>query len=363
MSEHAGRAARRSGAAAAAGVRHMAHRFIVGESPRAALRSICATCGSTAPPCSLDLLGEATVTQAEADRYAARCLDALETLAEAAPRLARRGPRSRRDSLGPLPRVNLSVKVSALTPAAAPRGARGRPRRRGPAHAAAAARARRSWARTCTSTWSRSTRSRRRCELVFELLDEPELRDGPSAGIVLQAYLRESPEQLERVLDWARVDRARSRRSWCGWSRAPTGTTRWSRRASTAGRRRCSRRRPSPTATSRSSRGACSRRGRSCGRRSPRTTCARSRTRSPPTAPPAREDRDLELQVLRGLGDDLAAALADARTCACASTARWATWSPGWPTWCGGCSRTPRTSRSSATSSAASPIEELLAAP
>ena len=34
-------------------------------------------------------------------------------------------------------------------------------------------------------------------ELVFELLDEPELRDGPSAGIVLQAYLRESPEQLD----------------------------------------------------------------------------------------------------------------------------------------------------------------------
>ena len=34
---------------------------------------------------SLDLLGEATVTEAEADRYAARCLDALETLAGAAP--------------------------------------------------------------------------------------------------------------------------------------------------------------------------------------------------------------------------------------------------------------------------------------
>src|SRR4029078_7499520 len=39
--------------------------------------------------------------------------------------------------------------------------------------------------------------------LVFELLDEPELRPGPSAGGVIQAYLRESPEQLEQVLDWA----------------------------------------------------------------------------------------------------------------------------------------------------------------
>ena len=39
---------------------------------------------------SVDLLGEATVTQAEADRYAARCAEALETLA--ASRLGVAGP-------------------------------------------------------------------------------------------------------------------------------------------------------------------------------------------------------------------------------------------------------------------------------
>jgi RHH-type proline utilization regulon transcriptional repressor/proline dehydrogenase/delta 1-pyrroline-5-carboxylate dehydrogenase len=42
-------------------------------------------------------------------------------------------------------------------------------------------------------------------ELVFDMLDEPELRDGPSAGIVMQAYLRESQEQLERVIEWCRT--------------------------------------------------------------------------------------------------------------------------------------------------------------
>jgi RHH-type proline utilization regulon transcriptional repressor/proline dehydrogenase/delta 1-pyrroline-5-carboxylate dehydrogenase len=41
-------------------------------------------------------------------------------------------------------------------------------------------------------------------ELIFELLDEPEFREGPSVGLVLQAYLRESPDQLERVMRWAR---------------------------------------------------------------------------------------------------------------------------------------------------------------
>src|SRR5207253_6228681 len=76
----AGRAA--LGAAAAAGVKHMAHRFIVGETPRdvvGELRSL----WRHGVAMSVDLLGEATVTAAEADRYASRCLEALEELAAA----------------------------------------------------------------------------------------------------------------------------------------------------------------------------------------------------------------------------------------------------------------------------------------
>ncbi|MGZ5338881.1 MAG: proline dehydrogenase family protein, partial [Thermoleophilaceae bacterium] len=72
------------GAAAATGVRRMAHRFIVGETPKAAVKSI-GRLWEHGAAVSLDLLGEATVTQAEADRYAERCMDALETLSEAAP--------------------------------------------------------------------------------------------------------------------------------------------------------------------------------------------------------------------------------------------------------------------------------------
>ena len=45
-------------------------------------------------------------------------------------------------------------------------------------------------------------------------------------------------------------------------------------------------------------------------RRSPRTTCARSRTRSPTTSWRGGDGRDLELQVLRGLGDPLQHAIA-----------------------------------------------------
>src|SRR5438445_597595 len=102
------------GAAAAAGVRHMAHRFIVADSPRSA-RGELGRLWSSGVAASLDLLGEATVTEAEADRYAERCAEALDTIAEAAPRWPDR-PSLESDSLGPLPRANLSVKVSALTP-------------------------------------------------------------------------------------------------------------------------------------------------------------------------------------------------------------------------------------------------------
>src|ERR671929_1363193 len=102
------------GIAAAAGVRHMAHRFIVGEDPRAAL-GVLRELWKDGVASSVDLLGEATVTQAEAQRYAARCRDALDTLAAASRSWPAR-PQLERDSAGPLPRANLSVKVSALTP-------------------------------------------------------------------------------------------------------------------------------------------------------------------------------------------------------------------------------------------------------
>jgi RHH-type proline utilization regulon transcriptional repressor/proline dehydrogenase/delta 1-pyrroline-5-carboxylate dehydrogenase len=40
-------------------------------------------------------------------------------------------------------------------------------------------------------------------DLVLELLSEPEFEDGPSAGLVLQAYLRDSPPLCDRITAWA----------------------------------------------------------------------------------------------------------------------------------------------------------------
>ena len=188
----------------------------------------CAGCGSDGVATSVDLLGEATVTAAEADRYAARCAEALDD--------ARRGLRR------------------------AARAARARGRRAGPDRRARTSRSRSPRSRRCcapTPPSSASATPRRACasccaaprtlgahlhidmesfdsreaitDLVLELLAEDEFRDGPSAGLVLQAYLRDSPELCDADPRRGPRDAARARRWSSAWSRAPTGTTRSSR--------------------------------------------------------------------------------------------------------------------------------------
>ena len=188
------------GSAVAAGVRHMARRFIAGSSPADALGELRDLwedgIGST-----LDLLGEATVTSAEADRYAARCEEALETLAEAHAGFPSR-PLLERDAAGPLPRANLSIKVSALTPLLRPEAPRRGIEDATPRLRALLRRARELGAHLHVDMESLDTRETT-LGLLFELLSEPEFRDGPSVGIVLQAYLRDSGAELEQLLAFA----------------------------------------------------------------------------------------------------------------------------------------------------------------
>jgi RHH-type proline utilization regulon transcriptional repressor/proline dehydrogenase/delta 1-pyrroline-5-carboxylate dehydrogenase len=195
----AGRAA--LGSAAVTGVRHVAHRFIVAESPREAegtLRSLWQAGVAT----SLDLLGEATVTESEADRYRMRCEEALGVLADLYRPLPAR-PSLESDSLGPVPRANLSVKVSALTPLLRPEAPELGERDAEPRLLELLRQAQR-----CGAHLHVDMESFDSCEpvtdLVLSLLSREEFRGGPSVGLVLQAYLRESGELWERILSWAR---------------------------------------------------------------------------------------------------------------------------------------------------------------
>ncbi len=187
-----------TGRVVALGVGQMAGRFIVGADASAsvpALRRLWEDGVTT----TVDLLGEATVTAAEADAYAARCALALDVLCAAAATWPARDELLERDGAGAIPRVNLSVKVSALTPHLRPDAPQ-----RGIDDATARLRPLLRRARDLGAHLHIDMESLDDREAVLEtalsLLDEPEFRDGPSAGIVLQAYLKESPAHLEEIL-------------------------------------------------------------------------------------------------------------------------------------------------------------------
>jgi RHH-type proline utilization regulon transcriptional repressor/proline dehydrogenase/delta 1-pyrroline-5-carboxylate dehydrogenase len=294
------------GAAAAAGVKHMAHRFIVAESPAAALGGL-RELWEHGIGSSVDLLGEATVTESEADRYAQRCDEALRDLAVDARRWPGQ-PALEADSAGVIPRANVSVKVSALTPLLKPdapevgredAAQRLRPLLR---HAHEL--------RAHVHIDMESLDSREAVlELVLDLLSEPEFAEGPSAGLVLQAYLRDSPEQLSTILDWASAS-----------TRTPPLTIRlvkgayWDHELVQARQHGWS----VPVFEVKAD---CDRNFEALTRRllearpAVRVAVASHNLRSVAHAIAVNrlgggDDRDLELQVLRGLGDDLAHALA-----------------------------------------------------
>ena len=109
--------------------------------------------------------------------------------------------------MGVLPRSNLSVKVSALTPLLRPdapeRGKRDAADRLRPL----LRRAHERGAHLHIDMESMDSRDAI-LELILELLGEDEFRRGPSAGMVLQGYLRDSPQTLDTILEWSsRVER------------------------------------------------------------------------------------------------------------------------------------------------------------
>jgi RHH-type proline utilization regulon transcriptional repressor/proline dehydrogenase/delta 1-pyrroline-5-carboxylate dehydrogenase len=278
------------GAAAAAGVRHMAHRFIVGESPEDALKALRAL-HDDGVLTTVDLLGEATVSSAEADRYAVRCADALQALAGAMA------------SWPGEPEPNLSVKVSALTPALRPEAPD-----LGRDDAAGRLRPLLTKARDLGAHLHVDMESldslETTLELVFGLLEEDEFRDGPSAGLVLQAYLRDSPHELDRILDWV----GRTQRTPPLTIRLVKGAY-WDHEVIEAQQHGWS----APVFESKPD---CDRNFEDLTRRLldarplVRVAIGSHNLRSVAHALAYAGDTDLEVQVLRGLGDDLAHALA-----------------------------------------------------
>lgn len=93
-------------------IESMAGRFIAGADATSAAPTLKAL-WADGTAFSVDLLGEACLSDAEADAYQARYLDLVATLSQAAADWPV-APALEQDHLGPIPRVNLSVKISAF---------------------------------------------------------------------------------------------------------------------------------------------------------------------------------------------------------------------------------------------------------
>jgi RHH-type proline utilization regulon transcriptional repressor/proline dehydrogenase/delta 1-pyrroline-5-carboxylate dehydrogenase len=181
-------------------VRRLARRFIAGSTPAEARRAALEA-RRVGQAFTLDVLGEACLSDAEADAYQARYLELIEALGREAPRWPS-APRLDTAPWGSLPRVNVSVKISALHPWLEPADPEG---------SAAAVKTR---LRPILTT-ARANRAHIHIDMederlraltlkIFtELADEAEFRHERNLGIVLQAYSRESEADGRRLIAWA----------------------------------------------------------------------------------------------------------------------------------------------------------------
>jgi len=180
-------------------IARMAEQFIVGTGPTAAVGNL-ERLWRNGSAFTVDLLGEKTVTASEADRYAARVVELVTTLTDATATWAP-DAHLERDDAGPLPRANVSIKPTALAVRYAPLsrdvGLAEARHRLGPVLALAAERGAFVWFDMEHYDVKDLT-----LELFRSVLDDPALA-GLHAGVVVQAYLKDSRDDLADLIAWA----------------------------------------------------------------------------------------------------------------------------------------------------------------
>jgi RHH-type proline utilization regulon transcriptional repressor/proline dehydrogenase/delta 1-pyrroline-5-carboxylate dehydrogenase len=198
VAEHVPFGAHLSARVARRGVTRMARQFIAGETPADAIPRL-ARLWRSGEASTVDLLGEKTLTAAEADHYAARVDDLLATIVEATASWPD-DPALERDPWGVIPRANVSVKPTALTARFEALDGDG-----AVADALARLRPILQRAKSSGATVHLDTEHYAVKDLTYDLLRAigAEFPDGPQLGCVVQAYLRESFDDLEGLIGWA----------------------------------------------------------------------------------------------------------------------------------------------------------------
>jgi RHH-type transcriptional regulator, proline utilization regulon repressor / proline dehydrogenase / delta 1-pyrroline-5-carboxylate dehydrogenase len=180
-------------------VSEMARQFIAGRNPNDVMRTLrkrrAQRIGFT-----VDLLGEAVVSEMEADQYAARYLHLLEGLACETKNWT--DPLGKNSELFPV--VNLSVKISALYSQINPADPADAIAHLTPKLRPLLRRARELGAFINFDMESYAQKNTT-LELFKTVFTEEESKDWPHAGIVIQAYLRDSEADLHDLIEWGRA--------------------------------------------------------------------------------------------------------------------------------------------------------------
>jgi RHH-type proline utilization regulon transcriptional repressor/proline dehydrogenase/delta 1-pyrroline-5-carboxylate dehydrogenase len=197
-----GLGARWTGKSIRAHVEQMARTFIAGASVDEAV-PVLQHLWKAGRAWSVDLLGEATVGESEADLYRDRCLQTLRELARAASSWPS-APLLESDHLGPLPRVQLSIKISALSSRLDPIDPDG-------SYRSVAARLRPlvdqavSLSAGLIFDMEQAETKPLLLDIFSRLFAEPAYRGYPYAGLALQAYHRDTERDVRRLIAWTKT--------------------------------------------------------------------------------------------------------------------------------------------------------------
>jgi RHH-type proline utilization regulon transcriptional repressor/proline dehydrogenase/delta 1-pyrroline-5-carboxylate dehydrogenase len=179
----------------------MARRFIAGSDLDETLRAV-ARLRRQSLTFTVDLLGEAVITEAESEHYQGEYLHLVEGLSRA----VNAWPAVDlidRDERGPLPRVNVSVKLSSLYSQFDPIDPDGTSRvvRRRLRPILRLARDNRCFVNIDMEQYAFKDLTLR---IFREVLAEDDFRTWPDVGIAMQAYLRDTEGDLQVLAEWAR---------------------------------------------------------------------------------------------------------------------------------------------------------------
>ncbi|TET69995.1 MAG: hypothetical protein E3J56_08800 [Candidatus Aminicenantes bacterium] len=160
------------------GVKTIGQHFIVGPTPEEVLIAI-RKLQKEGASYTLDILGEAVLSEYEADEYMGKYISFMEQL-----------------SSPDYPRINLSVKLSALSSQSDPEAIKNRLRK--------ILRVAKKIAAPVTLDAEQSQYRDMTINIFMGIFDEEEFKDFEGAGIAMHSYFLDSEQKIREVIDWAK---------------------------------------------------------------------------------------------------------------------------------------------------------------